>query len=158
METLGEILYADQDSDVRGSFAAHLREAGFTVVEVDSAEDAMEHVRRKTPAVVLVEICMSSRHMSGVELLAQLHEHKAWTKIPTVVLSMINTIVNRDSMVRLGVRAVLGKYAASGADLVAAIRDVLRTRPSYDRIAPDTGSLRGIYGGVSEASERAWAE
>ena len=124
--SLPEILLVDDDDRIRALLVLSLQEAGFTVVEASRAEAALELLRRGIPALILLDLGMPPGAMSGVELLAQLHEHSPWAGIPVVILSGFGELVNLDAAARLHVRAILQK-PVSAADLVGAVRQALES-------------------------------
>jgi len=120
-----EILFVEDDDDVRELFGFILREAGFTVVEVGRAEAALEAIDQRLPDVILLDMFMPPGEMSGIELLARLREQAGWAAVPVVVFSGFGDVINRDLMARLGVRAVLLKSAGGGPEVVRAVQMAL---------------------------------
>jgi DNA-binding response OmpR family regulator len=121
-----EVLFVEDDDDVREIYTITLREAGFTVVALDRAAAVLEALERRLPAVILLDLFMPPGEMSGIELLTRLRERADWAQVPVVVLSGLGDVLNRDLLERLGVRDVLLKGQARDTDIVQAIRDALR--------------------------------
>ena len=119
-----EMLLVEDDDQVRAVVASSLREAGFSVIEADRVQTALEALASRAPELVLLDIGMPTGTMSGVELLARLHEHAEWAGIPVVVLSGLGDLLNRDVLARLGVRRVLQK-PLPGTVIVSAVREAL---------------------------------
>jgi len=119
-----DILLVEDDDQVRAVVASSLREAGFSVIEADRIETALEALTSRTPELVLLGLGMPNGTMRGVELLAQLHEHAEWAGIPVVVLSGLADLLNREVLTRLGVRTVLQKPLL-GTAVVSAVREAL---------------------------------
>ena len=119
-----EVLFVEDDDDVREIFAFVLREAGFSVIEVRRAEAALDAIDRKRPDVVLLDMFMPPGEMSGIELLARLREEANGGEVPVVVFSGFGEVINRDLLKRLGVRTVLLKPSA-GPEVVRAIQRAL---------------------------------
>ena len=119
-----QILLVEDDDRVRDLVALTLRDAGFSVLEANRAESAFEIMKTTTPELILLDLGMPSGAMSGVEALAQIHEHAEWASIPIVVLSGFGELLNPDVVTRLGVREVLQKPLL-GTAIVSAVRKAL---------------------------------
>jgi CheY-like chemotaxis protein len=70
--------------------------------------------------------------MSGLELLARLHENPRWRDVPVVITSAIGQALDRETAASLGAREILTKPLRS-AELLAAIRGIINT--PADRVA-----------------------
>jgi CheY-like chemotaxis protein len=120
-----EILFVEDNDQLRELYAGYLRDAGFSVVEVKLAETALELLGQRTPDLVLLDLGMPPGEMSGIEMLARLRENPAWAEIDVVILSGIGDQINPDLASRLRVGAVLAKAAVRGEGLVRVVRDIL---------------------------------
>ncbi len=119
-----QILLVEDEDRVRELVALTLRDAGFSVIVANRAERALEMLKTTIPELILLDLGMPVGSMSGVEALAQIHEHAEWASIPIVVLSSFGELLNPDVVKRLGVRQVLQKPLL-GAALVSAVRKAL---------------------------------
>src|SRR5215510_7347469 len=122
---LGEVLFVEDDDDVREVFASDLRDAGFVVIEARLAEAALDAIAQRVPDLVLLDIVMPPGEMSGMVLLARLREKPEWAHVPVIVLSAFGDLLNRDLLTRLSVRAVLVKAEVNETDIVRAVRHAL---------------------------------
>lgn len=120
-----EILFVEDNDQLRELYAGYLRDGGFSVVEVKLAETALELLGQRTPDLVLLDLGMPPGEMSGIEMLARLRENPAWAEIDVVILSGIGDQINPDLASRLRVGAVLAKAAVRGEGLVRVVRDIL---------------------------------
>ncbi len=123
-----DILFVEDDVNVRAAYADILREAGFDVRETGSAEAALELIRQKVPDLVLLDISLGRGRMSGAELLARLRESPSHRFIPVMIFSGLGDIVEPDVVQRLRVADVLDKAGVSADDLIRRIRTVVGDR------------------------------
>jgi PAS domain S-box-containing protein len=79
------ILVVDDDSEGRELIAAALRQAGAIVTAVSSALDALAHVERNRPDIILTDIAMP--HTDGYALQRQLRERADLAKTRIVALT-----------------------------------------------------------------------
>jgi DNA-binding NarL/FixJ family response regulator len=66
------ILIVDPEECARKLAASVLRRGGYTTVEAESGEEALEIAQRKRPRVVILEVCLSG--ISGYEVCRELRE------------------------------------------------------------------------------------
>jgi DNA-binding NarL/FixJ family response regulator len=68
----GTIVLADHDAKARSRAAAVLGKGGYSIVEVDNGDDAIDAVRREAPCLVVLEVRLPG--LSGYEVCHQLKE------------------------------------------------------------------------------------
>ena len=66
------ILFVDDDLDVRTVTSLFLRDAGYNVITVASGEEALQLFGEREVPVVITDVAMSGKGMSGMELLKHL--------------------------------------------------------------------------------------
>jgi CheY-like chemotaxis protein len=123
-----DILFVEDEPDVRTAYADILREAGFEVRDTDSAETAIELIRQRVPDLVLLDISLRRGRMSGIELLARLRENPAHRFVPVVIFSGLGDIVEPDVVQRLRVADVVDKAVTTPDQLVERVRAVMGPR------------------------------
>jgi|DewCreStandDraft_4_1066084.scaffolds.fasta_scaffold152383_1 CheY-like chemotaxis protein len=123
-----DILFVEDEPDVRTAYADILREAGFEVRDTDSAETALELIRQRVPDLVLLDISLRRGRMSGIELLARLRENPAHRFVPVVIFSGLGDIVEPDVVQRLRVADVVDKAVTTPDQLVERVRAVMGPR------------------------------
>jgi CheY-like chemotaxis protein len=119
------VLFVEDDDDVRENLAVELGQAGLEVLEERLAEAALHSLERYAPDLLLLDIVMPPREMSGLEMLARLRESARWRSLPVIVLSGLGDHLNIDTMARLDVRAVLTKTEVTGTDVARWIEAAL---------------------------------
>jgi two-component system response regulator CpxR len=81
----GTVLVVDDDAAIRETVNDVLTDEGYNVVLAENGEEALEQLKRRNPAVVLLDLMMPV--MSGWEVLEALDEREDLAHIPIVVVS-----------------------------------------------------------------------
>jgi signal transduction histidine kinase/CheY-like chemotaxis protein len=84
----GAILVCDDDAAIRHVVAEHLRQNGYTVLEAEGGEQALQLAQRQHVQAILLDLYMPG--LSGWETLEQLKLDPATAHIPVVVLSALS--------------------------------------------------------------------
>src|SRR5581483_3824640 len=80
------ILIVEDDPSTLVAYAERLRRAGFDVVEAESGQSALDLLEKGLrPGLVLIDLGLPD--VSGVDVLAYLHDETALRDIPTVVVT-----------------------------------------------------------------------
>ena len=148
---MSSILIVDDESGVRASLAAVLRDEGYTVDTVDSGEACLEQVARQAYDVILLDIWLPG--IDGLAALERLRERRADAQV-----IMISGHANIESAVRatkLGAFDFIEK-PLSLDKTVLSVRNALRQR----RLEVENRALRArvdrreVIVGTSEAMAR----
>lgn len=124
------IVLAEDDGDLRAVYAAFLRAAGYTVFEAAHGQEAVEEVRARRPALLLLDIWMPV--LNGFEVLERLRHDPAAAHTKVVMLSC-----QSDADARLecfGIGAV--EYLVKGLPLVD-LRAHVDRYVAEARVAPE---------------------
>ncbi len=117
------ILLADDQSMFRDGLRAVLEREGFEVVsEAGDGRDAVRLAQQLRPAVAVLDISMPG--LNGIDAARAIHKLDG-ERIPVILLTMYEEDAYVLEALRAGVRGYVIKSQAA-ADLVAAVRDVLR--------------------------------
>jgi two-component system nitrogen regulation response regulator NtrX len=95
-----DILVVDDEADIRELVAGILQDDGHQVRIARDADEAIEAVRRRTPALVVLDIWLQGSRMDGLELLGILKDVDM--DMPVVVISGHGTIETALSAIRRG--------------------------------------------------------
>jgi two-component system, OmpR family, phosphate regulon response regulator PhoB len=79
------IVVADDDADILGLISARLARRGYEVVAVGDGQEALEAVRKRKPAAVVLDWAMPS--LEGPEVCAELKSDPDTAAVPLVMLS-----------------------------------------------------------------------
>ena len=118
------ILVVDDDNDILLLLDKWLKQEGFEVITVTSAEEALKKLMLARVSLVISDLVM--RGMSGMQLLAEIHRENPL--LPVIMLSGQATIPDAVQATHLGSSAFLTKPAAR-EDLISHVKRALRIGP-----------------------------
>jgi chemosensory pili system protein ChpA (sensor histidine kinase/response regulator) len=101
------ILVVDDSLTVRRASQRLLERHGYAVALARDGLDALEQLRLKTPAAVLLDIEMP--RMDGFELLTALRDDARWRSLPVAMITSRTAERHREHAMKLGATAYLGK-------------------------------------------------
>ncbi len=84
----GAILVVDDDASVRHVVAEHIRNQGYTVLEAESGQAALQTAEHGNIEAILLDLYMPG--LTGWETIERLKENPATSSIPIVVLSVLS--------------------------------------------------------------------
>ncbi|MBX3404632.1 MAG: diguanylate cyclase [Phycisphaeraceae bacterium] len=149
------VLLIDDSIDVHRLLSARLRHEPVRLVSLTRGVDGLEHVRRETPSVILLDLDMPD--MDGFEVLRALKDDQATNNIPVIVLSGLHGSEDKVTAFDLGAT----DYVTKPFDL-AELRARLRAALRLDRLLKllaeraDVDGLTGL-GNRAHFNKR-WAE
>jgi two-component system, sensor histidine kinase len=120
------ILNVDDYDAGRYAVTRALRQAGFTVLEAVTGQDALDEVERSRPDLILLDVQLPD--INGVEIARRRRSNPDTSAIPILHLSATRV---RDSDRTLGLEAGADAYLVEPVDtsvLIATIRALLRVR------------------------------
>lgn len=129
------VLVVDDDEDARWLAAAALVEHGFEVSEVPDGHQATEHLKARTPDLVVLDLGLPG--IGGLEVLKQL---RATSDLPVIVLSGRSDRSDRIVGLELGADDYVVK-PFDPRELVARVNAVLRRGRSNNQDRLDFGAL-----------------
>jgi two-component system phosphate regulon response regulator PhoB len=118
------VVIVEDEAPLREMWLDSIREAGYEAVAADSADDAFARLEDLQADLIVLDLLMPPMQMSGLELLARLHEHPRWRNVPVIITSGIAQALDRETAASLGARHILTKPLRS-VELLAAIRTVI---------------------------------
>lgn len=86
---MAKVLVVDDSLTDRKVLIAYLEQAGLTVVDADSAEDAIGKLDQHQPNLIVVDVVMGGK--SGFEMCRQLKANKNTKSIPIIICSSKST-------------------------------------------------------------------
>lgn len=106
------IILADDESDLRTVYAAALRGAGYEVHEASDGREALELVKSRRPALLLLDVWMPN--LNGFEVLERLRNDPDSSSLKVIFLSSLS-----DSDTRLqGFSEGVADYWVKGLSLL----------------------------------------
>jgi len=125
VKTADSVLVVDDEVDILELIKYNLAKDGFEVVTVETGEAALEQVRKKPPALIVLDLMLPG--LDGLTVCKQLKRHPSTAGIPILML----TAKSEDSDVVAGLELGADDYLTkpfSPRVLIARIRAVLRRR------------------------------
>ena len=118
------ILVVDDDLDSREMLATLLEGRGAVVIKSDSAESALEAVRRQAPRVMIADIAMP--RIDGHELMRRVRA--SGNPIPSIAVTAFARSDDRHAALESGYTAYLAK-PIDGLQLARTVRDLVQVPP-----------------------------
>ncbi len=106
----GDVLVVDDDADTRLRLRHVLERHGWSVAEAHDGQDALEHVARALPRVILLDLAMPV--MDGFEFIERLRQRPGCGTVPVVVLTSLSLTLEDRRRLR-GANQVLNKGSVS---------------------------------------------
>jgi signal transduction histidine kinase/CheY-like chemotaxis protein len=130
-ETTGPVLLVEDDELMRDLTRRSLESLGVPVVEASDGRLALEAMAKTKPGLILLDLLMPE--MDGFEFLAELRRHDEWRSVPVVVVTAKD--IETADRIRLNgrVEAILQKGAFTREQLLAELRDLVKSRLQADR-------------------------
>jgi signal transduction histidine kinase/CheY-like chemotaxis protein len=83
----GTVILCDDDPGIRTVVGEHLKQHGYTIIEADSGESAIDFAEANEVSAILLDLHMPG--MTGWDTLRRLKNSPATAKIPVVILSVL---------------------------------------------------------------------
>ena len=100
-------LVVDDEESIRSLLAEELKNRGYRVREAFNGVYAIQRVREEIPDIIFVDIIMPD--MDGFEFISTLRENPETSKIPVVLVSILNPQETRGQAKDMGVKFHLTK-------------------------------------------------
>jgi PAS domain S-box-containing protein len=121
----GPILVVEDDEAVRDMLRRTFAKEGWTTVEAENGQVALEMLARERPALVVLDLMMP--RMDGFEFAAELQKSPEWRSIPVLVLTAMSVSSEDGARLNGAVKQVLNKSATSREELVRRIGELVRS-------------------------------
>jgi CheY-like chemotaxis protein len=79
------VLVVDDDAAFRGQIRTMLESDGWSVVEAGDGREALAHLKRRPPALILLDLVMPG--LDGGAFVEELSRHPNWEQIPVVLVT-----------------------------------------------------------------------
>lgn len=100
MNTGNEILVVDDEADIRMLISGVLEDEGFTTREAATGEDAVEQVKARAPAAVILDIWLEGSRLDGLQVLEAIKSMRP--TVPVVMISGHGTIATAVQAIKHG--------------------------------------------------------
>lgn len=120
------ILLVDDDADVRNVLKMRLDYKGYSVIESETGNQALDLLRSMHPDVLVLDSNLPG--ISGLELLRSLHGDPCMCDVTVIVVTGIDLCLVKKELQNLGVFASFAKPFNPG-DVLQAIEEALLLHP-----------------------------
>lgn len=118
------VLILDDDKTFGQTLCAGLKTEGIPAVAVAAAASALELLRQRPPALILLDLVMP--HMNGEQFLGILKSQIGTANIPIVVVSARINDVRASELSALGVNATVAKSKTTMAEIRGLVKKYLK--------------------------------
>lgn len=116
------ILIVDDEAISREIFEGFLTPEGYTIILVESGEEALQYLEENQVDLILLDIMMPQ--MDGIEVCQRVKSDARWKKIPVILATSFWDQHQMDRAIAAGAESFLPK-PVNGDDLRAQIRLLL---------------------------------
>ena len=124
------VLVCDDEPSARKVLSAWLGRKGYRVVTAADGDEALEHVRRVQPDVILLDIMLPKR--DGYTVLAHLRGGETHRRTPVFMVSAEPEAVHADALQAMGADGYIGK-PFDLEKIERAVAEALRAHTGEDR-------------------------
>lgn len=130
MEPAAKILVVDDNEQNLALVRAILRRHGYEPVLARSGEEALRHVLRDPPDLIILDVMMPG--MDGIEVCRQLKDDEETRLIPIVIMTALDQPEDKIRGIEAGADDFLTK-PVNQPELMARVRTVLRLKRTIER-------------------------
>lgn len=123
--TSGEILLVDDDAMTRMLMREQLEMSSCTVQEASSGVEALAHIERLIPSVIILDLLMPA--MNGFEFLYNLQQRTEYKNIPVIVMTAKDLTAEERGKLTENVQKVFCKGVCDRTSLLADVKHFLST-------------------------------
>lgn len=134
------VLIVEDDSDIRMLLRFHLRNAGYTFLEAEDGNQALDLIRKEDIDLVILDIMLPG--IGGIDILKYIRYESQKRKLPVIIASALTEDVDIVTALELGADDYITK-PFSPRVLIAKIKSVLRRVDTSEK-GPDTISSLGL--------------
>jgi sigma-B regulation protein RsbU (phosphoserine phosphatase) len=137
--TSSRILVVDDEADISTIISVTLRRAGFEVETAGDGVEAIDHIRRQPPDLVILDVMMP--RADGLETLKRIREHGPTAQLPVIMLTAKTQLADKIQGFDRGADDYVAK-PFEPSEMLARVQSVLK-RTALARL---TGPLMGVLG------------
>jgi CheY-like chemotaxis protein len=126
--SMATILVAEDNADARRPLVRLLKLEGYEVLIAVDAFEAMASAQRGNPDLILLDVGMPP--IDGLTFLSRLRETPGGMNLPVILVTGLSDPLTRKRAEDLGVKEFLVKSQFTPDELLAKVREHLRTKPA----------------------------
>jgi len=119
-----KILIVEDDSFLRGLMSQKLTSNGFEILQATDGEEAIKKASTQELDLILLDLVLPN--IDGFEVLSQLKENSATSKIPVIILSNLGQKEDIDKGFKLGAADYLIKAHFTPNEIIEKIKTILK--------------------------------
>jgi signal transduction histidine kinase len=120
------VMIVDDDEIIRKGETTALKKQGLSVCQAENGKVALEHLERKTPALILLDLMMPV--MDGFKFLEHLRNHEKWYSIPVVILTSKVLTAKEQAYLNQHVETIFQKDFYDRGDLILHIHKLVSNK------------------------------
>jgi signal transduction histidine kinase/CheY-like chemotaxis protein len=118
------VLVVEDDAAMREMLCRMLEREEWTVARAENGQAALESIARDQPALIILDLKMPV--MDGFQMIAELHKHEDWRRIPVVVISAKELTPEDRQRLQGHVKTILQKGDFSRDELMREVQQTVK--------------------------------
>ena len=120
------ILLVEDDTFIIDIYQTKLSQSGYAVIPASNGKEALAHLEKSTPALILLDIVMP--YMDGFDVLRELQKKEEWKKIPVILLTNLSQKEDIEHGLDLGASDYLIKSHFTPSEVLTKIEALLQKK------------------------------
>ena len=117
-----EVLIVEDNAATREMLGRTLHKEGWSVLEAEDGQDALQQLSQTQPTLILLDLMMSE--MDGFEFISEIQKNKQWQSIPVIVITAKDLTQHDRQQLSDSVIKILQKGTYNRKELLAQIANV----------------------------------
>ncbi|MBN1888250.1 MAG: GAF domain-containing protein [Thermoflexales bacterium] len=138
----GHILVVDDSMTSRTLSRLYLEEAGYTVLEAESAGQALAMIAEQPPDVILLDVILPD--LDGFEITRRLRDDPLLSSIPIVLVTALGDVESKIRGLEAGANDFLSK-PPDEAELMARVHTLLRLKRNQEELLAEKAKIELLY-------------
>ena len=118
------VLVVEDDDTMRELLCRMLEREEWTVARAENGLAALESITHHQPSLIILDLKMPV--MDGFQMIAELHKHEDWRKIPVVVISAKELTTEDRQLLQGHVKRILQKGDFNRAELMREVQETVK--------------------------------
>jgi signal transduction histidine kinase/DNA-binding response OmpR family regulator len=128
-EVADQILVVENDTALREALRGTLEQEGWSVVEAENGQQALAHVAKHPPALILLDLVLPEK--DGVQIVDELRSSSVGQSIPIVVIAAKDLSNAERKRLSASVEQILQKGTYTREELLEQVRVLIYNRQNY---------------------------
>jgi len=148
-----DVLIVEDETDIRAMIAGILEDEDYKVRQASTSEAALDAIRQRLPALIILDVWLEGSNMDGIELLDHVKQDNPL--LPVIIISGHGTVETAVSAIRKGAFDYIVKPFKAEKLLVTVTRALenARLRRENEELKGKTTSASDLIGKSSQISQ-----